>query len=312
MSEFSLPADFDLSDHFDHATLMRAIGLKPEQALMSEHEDSGRLLTRLRGTGTAVYEQTISFFVDPRTGLHLRGLCTCPIGFNCKHVAAALMAHEAALVRARRLGVQGGTPVARAAEPATSLASRSIDAPTRSSTGTAHTAVDAAGLPQTLENWLDKARQALVSSSADDEPVSPELPRVSPTKRLMYVLGSEDSRLVLKLHLGSTRRDGEISRHHPHAPSVADILRTRPSYVGVDDEFLLAALLPFTLNRLAGPAPLVGRTAAATLQQLVRAGVCWFVGSPDALPETPPGPPLSWLDAPMPLHLQWHADANGQ
>ena len=107
MSEFSLPTDFDLSDHFDHATLMQAIGLKPEQALLSQHEDGDRLHTRLRGLGTAVYEQTISFFVDPRTGLHLRGLCTCPIGFNCKHVAAALMAHEAALVRARRLGTQG-------------------------------------------------------------------------------------------------------------------------------------------------------------------------------------------------------------
>ena len=312
MSEFSLPADFDLSDHFDHATLMRAIGLKPEQALMSEHEDSGRLLTRLRGTGTAVYEQTISFFVDPRTGLHLRGLCTCPIGFNCKHVAAALMAHEAALVRARRLGAQGGAPAQRAAEPATPLASRAGDAPTRSPSATVRTALDAASLPQAIESWLDKARQALVSSRSDDAPASPELPRVSPTKRLMYVLCSEDSRLVLKLHLGSTRRDGEISRHHPHAPGVADILRTRPSYVGADDDVLLAALLPFTLNRLAGPVPLVGRTAAATLQQLVRSGVCWFVGSPDALPETPPGPPLSWIDEPMPLHLQWHADAHGQ
>ena len=314
MSEFSLPAEFDLSDHFDHATLMRAIGLKPEQALLSEHEDSGRLLTRLRGTGTAVYEQTISFFVDPRTGLHLRGLCTCPIGFNCKHVAAALMAHEAAPVRARRLGAQGGAPVARAPEPAVPQTRRSADAPTRPASHPAHhAAVDAAAsLPQAIEGWLDKARQALVSSRADDEPVSPELPRVSPTKRLMYVLGSEDSRLVLKLHLGSMRRDGEISRHHPHAPSVADILRTRPSYVGAQDEFLLAALLPFTLSRLAGPVPLVGRTAAATLQQLVQAGVCWFVGAPESLPETPPGPPLSWVDAPLRLHLQWHADAHGQ
>ena len=313
MSEFSLPTDFDLSDHFDHATLMRAIGLKPEQALLSEHEDSDRLHTRLRGTGTAVYEQTISFFVDPRTGLHLRGLCTCPIGFNCKHVAAALMAHEAALVRARRLGTPGAeAPVSvSTAVPATPLANRPAATLTRSPVAAPHSFSDAAGLPQTLETWLDKAKQAFSPTRSDDEPLSTDLPRVSPTKRLMYVLGSDDSRLMLKLHLGSTRRDGEISRHHPHAPSVADMLRTRPSYVGVEDEFLLAALLPFTLNRLAGPVPLVGRTAAATLQQLVHAGSCWFVGSPDALPETPPGPSLSWSDEALPLHLQWHADANG-
>ncbi len=311
MSEFSLPTDFDLSDHFDHATLMQAIGLKPEQALLSEHEDGDHLHTRLRGTGTAVYEQTISFFVDPRTGLHLRGLCTCPIGFNCKHVAAALMAHEAALVRARRLGTQGAE-VAVGASTAMPHVSRPAATSTRPPVAAPHTYADAVGLPQTLENWLDKAKQAFVPTRSDEEPVSTELPRVSPTKRLMYVLGSEDSRLMLKLHLGSTRRDGEISRHHPHAPSVADILRTRPSYVGVEDEFLLAALLPFTLNRLAGPVPLVGRTAAATLQQLVSARTCWFVGSPDLMPETPPGPPLSWSDEALPLHLQWHADSNGQ
>ena len=314
MSEFSLPADFDLSDHFDHATLMRAIGLKPEQALLSEHEDSGRLLTRLRGTGTAVYEQTISFFIDPRTGLHLRGLCTCPIGFNCKHVAAALMAHEAALVRARRLGAPGseGVAAASSARTAAPATHRTTEAPVRpSSAAASHAYSDAASLPQPLENWLDKARHALMRSRADEEAESPELPRVSPTKRLMYVLGSEDARLVLKLHLGSTRRGGEISRHHPHAPSIADILRTRPSYVGIEDEFLLAALLPFTLNRLTGPVPLAGRTAASTLRQLVRAGACWFVGSPEALPETPPGPPLSWMDEPMLLQLQWHADAQG-
>mgnify|MGYP007028613585 CR=1 FL=1 len=40
-------ADFDLSDHFDHPTLMRAIGLKPDHALLSQHEDGDRLHTRL-------------------------------------------------------------------------------------------------------------------------------------------------------------------------------------------------------------------------------------------------------------------------
>ena len=320
MSEFSLPTDFDLSDHFDHATLMRAIGLRPEQALLSQHEDSDHLYTRLRGSGTAVYEQTISFFIDPRTGLHLRGLCTCPIGFNCKHVAAALMAHEAAWVRARRLGTNGadiGTGAgvnANGAALAITRASRPAE-PLSRSPGEGvppHAFADAAGLPQALETWLDKARQAFVPSRSADDPMPFDLPRVAPTKRLMYVLGSEDSRLMLKLHLGSTRRGGEISRHHPHAPSVADILRTRPSYVGAEDEFLLAALLPFTLNRLGAQVPLAGPTAAAALQQLVRAGACWFVGTPDALPDTPPGPPLTWLDEPLSLRLQWHADESGQ
>ena len=54
MTHFSLPADFDLSDHFDHVTLMRAIGLKPERALLAQHEDGDRLHTRLRGSGSEI------------------------------------------------------------------------------------------------------------------------------------------------------------------------------------------------------------------------------------------------------------------
>jgi hypothetical protein len=143
MSHFSLPADFDLSDHFDHVTLMRAIGLKPERALLAQHEDGDRLHTRLRGSGSEICEQTISFFTDPRTGLHLRGLCTCAVGFNCHHVAAALMAHEAGLARARRMGLSGSGAVVSdlarhasdsgAANEATSQAAhlRAVDQPVR-------------------------------------------------------------------------------------------------------------------------------------------------------------------------------------
>ena len=33
MSSFSLPEDFDLGEHFDHRTLIRAMELKPQQAV---------------------------------------------------------------------------------------------------------------------------------------------------------------------------------------------------------------------------------------------------------------------------------------
>ncbi len=318
MPEFSLPADFDLSDHFDHPTLMRAIGMKPEQALLSEHEDTGRLHTRLRGSGTEVYEQTISFFVDPKTGLHLRGLCTCPVGFNCKHVAAALMAHEAALARARRLGA-GQTDGGGAESPAVaSFASAGLPAVARSgrsgASGEVRTTSAQTVLPHALETWLGSLGSAGAGIDArmtGERIAASESTGAASNKRLMYVLCSAEARLSLKLHLGSARRSGEISRHHPHAPSVADMLRTKPSYVGAPDEALLAALLPFTLNRVGGLVPLRGRTAAAALQQLVRGGACWFVGPEDALPDTPPGPPLTWVDEPLDLRLRWRTDEQG-
>lgn len=312
MPDFSLPSDFDLSDHFDHATLMRAIGMKPEQALLSEHEDSGRLHTRLRGSGSEVYEQTISFFVDPKTGLHLRGLCTCPVGFNCKHVAAALMAHEAALARARRLGLSDVPVGATEAPVVATFASAGLpSAPRSGGHGEVRMTSGSTALPHALETWLGSLGSGGEVRASGEPTVPAEVGAGSSNKRLMYVLCGAEARLTLKLHLGSARRSGEISRHHPHVPSVADMLRTKPSYVGPADEALLAALLPFTLNRVGNLVPLRGRTAAATLRQLVRAGATWFVASDDALPDTPPGPPLTWVDEPLALRLRWRSDENG-
>ena len=320
MSHFSLPADFDLSDHFDHPTLMRAIGLKPDHALLSQHEDGDRLHTRLRGNGSEVYEQTISFFIDPRTGLHLRGLCTCAVGFNCMHVGAALMAHEAGLARARRLGLtgdgvvasdlarhEGVVPVVRKETPRVTI--HRVGDDDDEADGRERSAASLNGLPHDVEAWLGQAIGVFEPRLETGRALAPAAPAAS-NKRLMYVLSASAARLELRLYLGSARRNGEVSRHHPHSPAIADMLRTRPSYISPADEALLAALLPFVLNRASPPVPLQGRTAAATLQQLLQSGACWWAGGPDDHPATPPGAPLAWVDEPLSLQLRWSADAD--
>ena len=314
MSHFSLPADFDLSDHFDHGTLMRAIGLKPERALLAQHEDGDRLHTRLRGSGSEICEQTISFFTDPRTGLHLRGLCTCAVGFNCHHVAAALMAHEAALARARRMGLSGnGVAASELARHATdpSAANEAVSTATQLRAGDQPVRLveRSSALSHELEAWLGHASGVLKARVPADEVVAAPVAAGAVNKRLMYVLSASAARLELRLYLGSARRSGEISRHQPHSPAIADMLRTRPSYVTPADEALLAALLPFVLERSSPPFPLQGRTCAATLRQLVQSGACWLVDDADGRPATPPGEPLAWLDEPLPLQLCWAADA---
>jgi hypothetical protein len=316
MPHFSLPADFDLSDHFDHATLMRAIGLKPDRALLAQHEDGDRLQTRLRGSGSEICEQTISFFTDPRTGLHLRGLCTCAVGFNCHHVAAALMAHEAGLARARRMGLSGSSGVAAselarhatdtgAANEATSQAThlQAGDQPVR-------LAERSSALSHELEAWLGHASGVLKARVPVDAAVAAPVAAGGLNKRLMYVLSASAARLELRLYLGTARRSGEISRHQPHSPAIADMLRTRPSYVTPADETVLAALLPFVLERPSPPFPLQGRTCTATLRQLVQSGSCWLVDDADGRPATPPGAPLAWLDEPLALQLCWATDAD--
>lgn len=120
MTDFSLPEDFDLGEHFDHRTLTRAIELKPQAAVLALQVDGPRLVTRVQGTGPIAYQQSIQWVNDRRLGPRLEGRCSCPVGGNCKHVAAALMAFEAQQIRIKKgLPETPGVaaPVARPAEP---------------------------------------------------------------------------------------------------------------------------------------------------------------------------------------------------
>ena len=173
-----------------------------------------------------------------------------------------------------------------------------------SRTGTSSTA-----LPHEVEAWLGQAIGVFEPRLETGRAPAPAS-AAPPTKRLMYVLSASAARLELRLYLGSARRSGEISRHHPHSPAIADMLRTRPSYVTPADEALLAALLPFVLNRTSPPVPLQGRTATATLRQLLQSGSCWWVDGADDHPATPPGAALAWIDEVLALQLRWSADAD--
>ncbi len=76
--------------------------LRPEQALLSMQVKGPKLFTRLQGSGVHAYAQSVQLVMDKRLGLKLDGHCTCAVGVNCKHVAAALMAFEAQQIRRHR------------------------------------------------------------------------------------------------------------------------------------------------------------------------------------------------------------------
>ncbi|WP_295392843.1 DEAD/DEAH box helicase [uncultured Thiodictyon sp.] len=63
--------------------------------LAEERRDSDgiSLQTRVRGSGGRVYRQSIFIPADPDRR-DITGSCGCPVGYNCKHVAAACLAFE--------------------------------------------------------------------------------------------------------------------------------------------------------------------------------------------------------------------------
>src|SRR5690348_2389974 len=58
---------------------------------VSASPDRARVTAKVQGSRRRPYAQDIR--LQPgRRGVTVEGFCTCPVGFNCKHVAAALLA----------------------------------------------------------------------------------------------------------------------------------------------------------------------------------------------------------------------------
>ena len=90
----------DLSGVFDLGTLTRGAELwhRKHVGRIEVSADGLRIAGSVHGSQRRPYTQTVSLV--PKRGGHgvrIVGYCTCPMGHNCKHVAALLMEHLAAL-----------------------------------------------------------------------------------------------------------------------------------------------------------------------------------------------------------------------
>jgi len=78
-------------EHFDPATLQRGRDYAARgQVISAERTDPHRLLARVSNGQGAVYEQRILLGEGPAQPF-IRGVCTCPVGEDCKHVVAVLV-----------------------------------------------------------------------------------------------------------------------------------------------------------------------------------------------------------------------------
>jgi len=64
---------------------------RQDRVLDVEFHEDGRLITGItQGSRRRAYDQHVEIHVEPH-GTEIVGSCTCPIGFNCKHVVAILL-----------------------------------------------------------------------------------------------------------------------------------------------------------------------------------------------------------------------------
>ncbi|MDQ4061675.1 MAG: SWIM zinc finger family protein, partial [Pseudomonadota bacterium] len=139
-------------------------------------DDGATVQARVQGTERQPYKQTIHLKRQPGGRTTVAGSCSCPVAFNCKHVAAVLFAVQAD---------GGSAPEAQARAFEARDVARVGDLAVRGRQGTAvaHPAVPAAPtLPPDLTAWLSRLERAREDAGED---YAPDVRR-----RVVYVLSA--------------------------------------------------------------------------------------------------------------------------
>jgi hypothetical protein len=193
------------------AAVRRLLG---EQAFArgQTYERQGRVLSlvldktlvraSVRGSAAEAYEQHITLgFGRDRTLDRVDGNCDCPVGWNCKHVAAALIA----------------------------LANREAARPASAPTG--------ARLPPAIASWLARVRAADAPEAAEaDDRAFPETVR----DRLIYVVDVEPSgRPTVTPMKATLKKDGTLGKGARRYDAARLYWAEKPKFVRQVDERIL-------------------------------------------------------------------------
>ncbi len=171
----------------------------------------------VRGSGGRTYHQSIHVGTTKAGRRILSGICTCPVGSDCKHVAAALLAYQA--------------------QPAPSQAS----VPARRAPAALAPVVPVEpALPPDIQAWL-RSLEAAQQEETDEYP-----PTVR--KRLLFVLDRDPHAGGLRVSLASIelKRDGSVAdagRRHD-LRQLTDASQP-PKFLRPADRVILAAMARF-------------------------------------------------------------------
>jgi superfamily II DNA or RNA helicase len=234
--------------------------------------DGERIIAQVHGSKNKPYTQTIRCEVGFHGEVELEGFCTCPMQFNCKHVAAALLhgLAEAGVLDLRQNALQA--PQAPRAEP----------------------------LPQ-----LDYEVRAWLEALAPAPATAPALRPPSPNKTILcYVLSRDTHRVVrLQLYQARIKKDGRLGGGQPVNRAIGDLLRERPGYVDDSDVPLLEQLLLLALGGGWQGIALEGERALTALKDLAASGRLFWEQPNDNTPLR--------LGPPRPAQAHWQVNADG-
>lgn len=231
-------------------------------------DNAARIVGTVRGSHDEVYAQIISIKA-PDDALVVKGVCTCPVGHNCKHVAAVLRAaimgeKSPAASNSARLPEHMPTPPRARASAAASLDTHKTDKPHSSP-------VRDLPLPTEIDVWLSRLEQAQFKNPNE----YPE----GVTQRLLYVfeVESQGDRETLLLSVKSARvlksgaLSGAVRYNNP------DVIRNPAGFVlAIDQEILRALTLAKEGFGYGYEFSFKGKPYDDTLKKILVTGRCYF------------------------------------
>ncbi|MES2935569.1 MAG: DEAD/DEAH box helicase, partial [Pseudomonadota bacterium] len=191
----------DILQDFDSGTFGRGTDYARRGNVLSVVDTGKHIEAAVKGSSGEVYEQEIGW-TQGRRGVMFEGSCTCPVGFNCKHVVAALLKY---------LEQMSSTP----AVP-----------------------VPMSNLPNAVAGWLQ--RLALAAQLAGAMPTEGKTGKPSKTTyRAIYILMPDSYARRVNLHLCKARLrvNDEVASASP-VNEAHSLLSNPPAYVQPVDQYL--------------------------------------------------------------------------
>ena len=214
--------------------------------------------------GTDTYEQRIAVKPERHRTL-IEGVCSCPVGFNCKHVAAVLFALAGARPGAPR-------PPDRAGERSTARTEERDSQPLSHSPASVDRGP--APLPASLERWLDAIEVTHAGEQSDADPDTHYPPGT--LQRLLYIFGPAEGRAygrATELRLATARilKTGGYSGAQSYQAAGTAIL-VPPPFVSTADVRILRSLLLHARDLGNGTVLFNGEDAADVLIKIAATG----------------------------------------
>ncbi len=177
-------------------------------------EDGSVVEAETQGSARRPYSQHVVLRRRVGSALEIRGTCTCPVGFNCKHIAATLIA-------ARRKAQESGTALVAVSTPAPRGRAVSADPP----------------MPLELGRWLNELNP--LTAAATPQPAGQR-------QQVIYVLSAASGArgidlLEIQPHYANIRKTGEPGSLRPLGPDRWSVLQM-PAYADAADRIILNRL----------------------------------------------------------------------